>query len=208
MLSGGSTASVSLISSLWRVMVQTVPAGRFALGVKVNDVAGDDVCENAFEVPVGHSIEKAFDVALTDSLKVTWIVVSRATSVAPSAGLVVDTLGAASCVVKEKEWFAAGWSGGSPVSLSLMFAATAVTVQFAVGGRSESGTSVIELVPEPLTWNVCALLSQEIVNELEVTSTASLKFTVMFAVGSTSVALSAGVVVVTAGAESVVNEKL
>jgi hypothetical protein len=27
MLSGGSTASVSLISSLWTVIVQTVPAG-------------------------------------------------------------------------------------------------------------------------------------------------------------------------------------
>jgi hypothetical protein len=87
-----------------------------------------------------------------------------------------------------------------------MFAATAVTVQFAVLGRSESGSSVIELVPDPLTPNVCGLPSQEIVNELVVTSTGSLKFTVMFADGSTSVAPSAGVVVVTAGAESVVNE--
>src|ERR687883_438040 len=208
MLSGGSTVSVSRFSSLCTVIVQTVPAGRFAVGVSVKDVAGDEVCENAFEVPVGHSIEKAFDVALTDSLKVIWMTVSRATSVAPSAGLVVLTLGAASCVVNENEWLAAGWSGGSPVSVSLMFAATAVTVQFAALGRSESGSSVIELVPEPLTWNVCVLLSHEIVNELEVTSTASLKFTVMFAEGSTSVALSAGVVVVTAGAESVVNEKL
>src|SRR5919206_265825 len=76
-----------------------------------------------------------------------------------------------------------------------MFAATAVTVQFAALGRSEPGSSVIELVPEPLTPNVCALLSHEIVNELVVTSTGSLKFTVMFADGSTSVALSAGVVV-------------
>src|SRR5919206_176347 len=101
MLSGGSTVSVSLISSLWTVIVQTVPAGRFADGVSVNDVAGDEVCENAFEVPVGHSIVNAFDVALTDSLKVIWIVVSRATSVAPSAGVVVVTAGAES-VVNEK----------------------------------------------------------------------------------------------------------
>jgi len=81
-------------------------------------------------------------------------------------------------------------------------------VQLAVLGKSESGSSVIELVPEPLTVNVCGLLSQEIVNELVVTSTFSLKLTVMFEVGSTFVAPSAGVVVVTAGAESVVNEKL
>src|SRR5919199_138203 len=99
-------------------------------------------------------------------------------------------------------------SGGSTVSVSLISFFATVTVQFDALGRSESGSSVIELVPEPLTWNVCALLSHEIVNELEVTSTSSLKFTVMFAEGSTSVALSAGVVVVTAGAESVVNEKL
>src|SRR5919206_1769082 len=108
MLSGGSTVSVSLISSLWTVIVQTVPAGRFADGVKVNDVPGDEVCENAFDVPVGHSIVKALFVALTDSLKVIWIVVSRATSVAASAGVVVLTLGAASCVVNEKLVFDAG----------------------------------------------------------------------------------------------------
>src|SRR5439155_24025044 len=140
---------------------------------------------------VGHSIVKALFVALTDSLKFTSIVVSRATSVAPSAGVVLLTLGAASCVVNEKLAFAAGWSGGSPVSRWLMVAATAVPVQLAVLGRSESGLSVIEAVPSPLTENVCGLLSHEIVNELVVTFTGSLKLTVMFDVGSTSVALSA-----------------
>src|ERR1044072_7696802 len=108
MLSGGSTASVSLISSLCTVIVHTVPPGRFALGVSVNDVAGDELCENVFDVPVGHSIVNALFVALTDSLKVIWIVVSRATSVAPFAGVVLLTLGAASCVVNEKLVFAAG----------------------------------------------------------------------------------------------------
>src|SRR5204862_7441969 len=189
------------------VIVQTTPAGRFDVGVKVNDVAGDEVCENASGVPVGHSIENAVLVALTDSLKLMSMVVSRATSVAPSAGGGVVTLGAASCVVNEKLVFAAGWSGGSPVSVSLMFAATAVTVQLVAPGRSESGLSVIELEPEPLTENVCAP-PQLIVNELVVTSTFSLKFTVMSVAGSTLVAPSAGDVVVTAGAESVVNEKL
>src|SRR6184192_2054649 len=88
-----------------------------------------------------------------------------------------------------------------------MLAATAVTVQCAVG-RSASGSSVIPDVPEPLTWNVCGLPSQTIVNELESTVTGSLKVNVMFVFAATSVAPSAGEWVVTAGAESVVNEKL
>src|SRR5437763_10581519 len=113
MWSGGSTASVSLISSLWTVMVQTVPAGRFVVGVSVIVVAGDDDCEKVSGVPVGHSIVNALFVALIDSLKFTSIVVSRATSVAPFAGVVLLTLGAASCVVKEKLVFAAGWSGAA-----------------------------------------------------------------------------------------------
>src|SRR5437763_389569 len=66
-----------------------------------------------------------------------------------------------------------------------MFAATAVTVQLVAPGRSESGLSVIELEPEPLTANVCAP-PQLIVNELVVTSTASLKLTVTSVAGSTS----------------------
>jgi hypothetical protein len=106
--------SVSLISSLCTVTWQTVPTGRFDVGVSVIVVAGDELCEKPVEVPVGHSSEKALLVALTDSLNVIAIVVSRATSVAPSAGVVLETLGAASCVVKEKLVFAAGWSGGSP----------------------------------------------------------------------------------------------
>src|SRR5437763_10063184 len=143
MLSGGSTASVSLISSFATVTVQTVPAGRFELGVSVNVVAGEDDCEKLSVVFVGHSILNALFVALTDSLKVIWIVVSRATSVAPSAGVVLLTLGAASCVVNDKLVFAAGWSGGSPVSVSLMFAAIAVTVQLVAAGRSAGGWGVV-----------------------------------------------------------------
>ena|SRR5207302_266853 len=108
MWSGGSTVSVSLISSLWTVMVQTVPAGRFAVGVSVIVVAGEEVCEKASGVPVGHSIENALFVALIDSLKFTSMTVSRATSVAPSAGVVLLTLGAASCVANEKLVFADG----------------------------------------------------------------------------------------------------
>src|SRR5262245_5451914 len=88
-----------------------------------------------------------------------------------------------------------------------MFAATAVTVHDAVLGRPLSGVSVIVLVPVPDTWNDCGLLLHETVNELAVTSTGSVKFTVISVDGSTSEAPSVGVVVVTAGAASVVNEK-
>jgi hypothetical protein len=87
-----------------------------------------------------------------------------------------------------------------------MLAATAVTVQLAVG-RSEFGSSVIDDVPEPLGVNVCGLPSHTIVNELESTVTGSLKVKVMFVLAATSVAPSAGEWAVTAGAESVVNEK-
>src|SRR5947207_227355 len=208
MLSGGSTASTSLIPAASTVTVQTVPFGRFEVGSSVIVEPGEPLTLNAWALPVGHSSVNELPVAVTGSLKVTSMFVVLATSTAPSAGLVLETLGAASCVVNENEWFAAGWSGGSPVSVSLMFAATAVTVQFAVLGRSESGSSVMEVVPEPVTPNVCGLPSQEIVNELVVTSTGSLKFTVMFDPGAMSVAPAAGVVVVTGGAESVLNAKL
>src|SRR5919199_619439 len=198
MLSGGSTVSTSLIWLAITVTVQTVPAGRSEFGSSVIAEPGEPLTLNAFDVPVGHSIVNELPVAVTASLKLTTMLLFRSTSVALSAGEVVVTDGAASCVVNENEWFAAGWSGGSPVSLSLMLAATAVTVQFAALGRSEFGSSVIVSVPEPLTPNVCALLLQEIVNELLATVTGSLKKTWMFAAGSTAVALSVGELPVTA----------
>jgi len=59
-------------------------------------------------VPVGHSSVNELVVAATDSLKVTTMFEFLATPVAPSAGLVFETLGAASAVVNEKLAFAAG----------------------------------------------------------------------------------------------------
>src|ERR671932_2645161 len=153
MLSGGSTASTSLIWFAITVTVQTVPAGRSAFGSSVMAEPGDPLTLNAFDVPVGHSIVNELPVAVTASLKLTTTLEFRSTSVALSAGEVVVTDGAASCVVNENEWFAAGWSGGSPVSLSLMLAATAVTVQVVPSGRSQVGSSVIEDPGEPLTEN-------------------------------------------------------
>ena len=91
-----------------------------------------------------------------------------------------------------------------------MFAATAVTVQLAVLGRSESGLSVIELVPEPLTVKVSGVaVGHSSENELVDAVTGSLKFTTMFVFTATWSAASAGEVLDTLGAEScVANEKL
>src|SRR5262245_44802858 len=149
MSSGGSTVSTSLIWFAITVTVQVVLAGSSPLGLSVIEEPGEPVTpSDCALLGAGHSIENELLLAVTDSLKLTTMFVSRATSVAPSAGEVVETLGALSCVANEKTKFAAGWSGGSPPSTSLMLAAIAVTVQFAVG-RSESGSSVIVSVPEP-----------------------------------------------------------
>src|SRR5437763_7070496 len=205
MWSGGSIESTSLIWFAITLTEQTVPSGRLLVGSSVIAEPGEPLTVKLSGVPVGHSSENELVDAVTASLKFTTMFVFTATWSAASAGDVVETDGAASAVANEKLKFAAGWSGGSPVSTSLMLAATAVTVQCAVG-RSESGSSVIVSVPEPLTWNVCGLPSQTIVNELESTVTGSLKKTWMLVFAATSVEPSLGELPVTAGAESVVNE--
>src|SRR5213078_1211456 len=199
MLSGGSTESTSLIWFAITFTEKIVPSGRSLVGSSVIDAPGEPLTEKLSGVPVGHSSVNELPLAVTGSLKLTTMFVFTATWSAASAGDVLVTLGAASCVANEKLESAAGWSGGSPPSTSLMLAATAVTVQFAVG-RSESGSSVIVSVPEPLTWKVCGLPSQTIVNELESTVTGSLKKTWMFVFAATSVELSVGELPVTAGA--------
>src|SRR5919206_4755977 len=206
MLSGGSTVSTSLIPVAITFTEQIVPSGRSLVGSSVIDEPGEPLTEKLSGVPVGHSSENELPLAVTGSLKFTTMFVFTATWSAASAGDVVVTDGAASAVANVKLEFAAGWSGGSPVSTSLMLAAIAVTVQCAVG-RSESGSSVIDDVPEPLTENVCGLPSQTIENELESTVTGSLKKTWMFVFAARSVEPSVGELPVTAGAASVVNEK-
>src|SRR5438105_12652831 len=141
MLSGGSTVSTSLISFAMTFTEQTVPSGRLLDGSSVIDEPGEPLTAKLSGVPVGHSSENELVDAVTGSLKFTTMFVFTATWSAASAGDVVVTVGAASWVANEKLEFAAGWSGGSPVSTSLMFAATAVTVQFAAGG-STSWSSV------------------------------------------------------------------
>src|SRR2546421_9975133 len=150
MLSGGSTVSTSLICAAITFTEQTVPSGRLPVGSSVIDEPGEPLTVKLSGVPVGHWSENELVVAVTGSLKFTTTFVFTATWSAASAGEVVVTVGAASCVANEKLKFAAGWSGGSPPSTSLMFAAAAGTVQVG-GGRAESGASVSVAVPGPLT---------------------------------------------------------
>ncbi len=93
-------------------------------------------------------------------------------------------------------------SGGSAASVSETWAATTVTVQVSLVAKSTPGFNVRE-EPLPLTTAVWApLLPQEIVNQVPVTFTDSLKLIVMSSSVATPVALFAGVVLETLGATS------
>src|SRR5215207_3997756 len=203
MRSGGSTVSASLIPLARTVMVQVVAPGRLAVGSRVIVEVPEPLTLKSWRFPdVGHSIVNEPVVAFTGSLNVTVMLSLGFTSVASLAGLVLETVGAASSVVNEKAELAAGWSGGSRVSVSLMEFATAVTVQLVPCGRSAAGSSVIAWPGEPETVNVFALPPQVSVKELVETVTDSLKLTTMFVFTATLVAPFAGTVVVTAGGAS------
>src|SRR5438552_6651050 len=116
MLSGGSTVSTSLIWFAITFTEHTVPSGRSLVGSSVIDEPGEPLTLKLSGVPVGHSSENELVVAVTGSLKLTTMFVFTATWSAASAGDVVLTEGAASAVANEKLEFAAGPSGGSPVS--------------------------------------------------------------------------------------------
>src|SRR5436853_463051 len=161
------------MSAATAVTVQFAVLGRSEAGSSVMELVPSPVTENVC-VLLSHEIVNELVEAVTGSLKLTTTFVFTATWSAASAGEVLETLGASSWVANENLEFAAGWSGGSPVSTSLMLAATAVTVQFAAG-RLEAGSSVIVAVPEPLTANVCWLPPHEIVNELVLPVAGSFK---------------------------------
>src|SRR5690242_20576284 len=133
MLSGGSTVSTSLIPVAITFTEQTVPSGRLLVGSSVAVEVPEPLAEKLSGVAVGHSSVNELFEKVTGSLKLIVMFVFTATWSALSAGEVVVTDGAASAVANVALAFAAGWSGGSPVSLSLMLAAIAVTVQCAVG---------------------------------------------------------------------------
>jgi hypothetical protein len=99
-VSGGSTKSTSCTFEPVTVTVQVVPEASELFGVSVN-VVGPPLCVNATGVPVGHSSANAPASTVTGSEKVTVGAVLAATWLAPSAGVVEMTVGAASTVVNE-----------------------------------------------------------------------------------------------------------
>src|SRR2546426_8853134 len=102
MLSGGSTESTSLIWFAITFTEQTVPSGRSLVGSSVIDEPGEPLTVKLSGVPVGHSSVNELPVAVTGSLKLTTTFTFTAWWVAPSAGDVLVTEGAASAVVNEK----------------------------------------------------------------------------------------------------------
>src|SRR5438132_5729358 len=102
MLSGGSTESTSLIWFAITFTEQIVPSGRLLVGSSVIDEPGEPLTVKLSGVPVGHSSVNELPLAVTGSLKFTTMFVLVATWSAPSAGDVLVTVGAASCVVNEK----------------------------------------------------------------------------------------------------------
>src|ERR687885_1508543 len=102
MLSGGSTVSTSLIWFPITFTEHVTPSGRSLVGSSVIDEPGEPLTEKLSGVPVGHSSVNELLLTVTDSLKFTTMFVFTATWVAPSAGDVVVTEGAASAVVNEK----------------------------------------------------------------------------------------------------------
>src|SRR5438034_7789502 len=102
MLSGGSTESTSLIWFAITFTEQIVPSGRSLVGSSVIDEPGEPLTVKLSGVPVGHSRVNELPDAVTGSLKLTTTFVFTATWVAPSAGDVLVTEGAASAGVKLK----------------------------------------------------------------------------------------------------------
>jgi hypothetical protein len=88
--------------------VHVVASGRLPAGSSVTVDPGEPLTVKGSGVPVGHSMVKELALAVALSLKVTSMLLELATSVAPSAGLVLVTLGGESEVVNEKLVFEAG----------------------------------------------------------------------------------------------------
>src|SRR5688572_12200359 len=99
-------------------------------------------------------------------------------------------------------------SGGSTRSASVTWAARTVTVQVSACVKSVSGLSVNDALGLALVVNVCEPeVAQEIVKLAPLALTDSLKLIVTFVAAPMSVAPFVGVVELTDGAASIVNEK-
>src|ERR1051325_425569 len=154
MLSGGSAVSASEIWLPTTVTVHCSPFVKSVLGSSVNDVAGLELSPKACTPEVAHETVNDEVVALTDSLKLTVMLVLLAICVARSVGVVDVTVGVLS-IVNWNEKSGPGLSGGSFVSVSVTFAERIVIVQVSPGVKSVSGLIVIEVPGLPvitLVW--------------------------------------------------------
>ena len=166
------------------------------------EAPGEPLTVNGCGLPAGHCSVNAFTPALTGSLKPTVMSLPAPTPPVPLTGLVDVTAGAES-VVKLKVWSAAGWSGASTVSVSLIRAARAVTVQVVPAGSAVVGVSVIVWPGEPLTVNGCCEdAGHASVNAFVPAVTLSLNVTAILASVATPTAPAAGWLPVTIGALS------
>lgn len=207
MVSGGSALSTSLILAATTVTLQVSPTGRSLIGLISALVAPELLSVKALALPVGHSSTNDDVLKFTFSLKLMTILLLVATLVAPSAGIVLVTLGGAS-VVKLKTKSASKASGGSMLSASVMPAAKTVTVQVEPVGRLLVGSSVTLLAGDASTILKVTTLEQAIANELALKFTLSLKLITMLVLVAKFVAPSEGVVLVTVGGSSFTVVKL
>src|SRR5918912_1317475 len=99
--SGGSPVSTSLIPLARTVTVHVVAPGRSTVGSSVMVEVPEPLTLKACAEPLGHSSVNELALAFTGSLKVIVMLLLAFTPVAAFAGLVLETVGAAS-VVKEK----------------------------------------------------------------------------------------------------------
>src|SRR2546430_3738088 len=99
MLSGGSTASTSLIWFAITFTAQIVPSGRLLVGSSVIEEPGEPLTVNVSGVAVGHSSENELPPAVTGSLKLTTTFVFAATWAAATARLDSSTNPTASAVL-------------------------------------------------------------------------------------------------------------
>jgi hypothetical protein len=199
-------AETVVICEATAVTVQTVPAGRAAVGVSVKVATppgGAGLRVNASGVPVGHCKVKADAVTFTGTENVMLIGAVASTAVAPLAGVVEDTVGGVP-VVKVKTSFAASCV---PVA-SVTWLATTVTVHVVLTGRGALGVKV-KVVAFPGGAGAMVKASgvpvgHSSVNAVPVTITALLKVTETVLLGDTSVAPLVGLVEATVGGVSMV----
>ena len=208
--SGGSTVSTSVTELAMIVIVHGVAPGGMSEVGSIVQVVGPPVTTlvkglmTYGVLPVSQLMVNQLERSETGSVNVTVSVTFAGWEVAPPAGNVERTAGAAS-TVKVKTWSAGIVSGGSAASRSETSAATTVAWQTSPPAKSTDGSSVnVDTLPitEPFVVSCVPEVAQTTRIQFPVGETGSLKLTVTVAFAATAVAPSAGIVDVTTGGAS------